>query len=178
VRTPPRLATTLLERFGFAALLGDLVEEYQRGNRSPWWFWRQTLAALREGGEMNKRLSMILLAEWLLIAPAIVFLGSAAVRSMGGRGVGFRVAQSIVAWTAPHVSRADAAMVFLAMPLAVLILGSVTWMQRWRRNEAFRADVLTALGVLRRNLAMGLLTAATCIGGGILGAVVVHMITD
>jgi preprotein translocase subunit SecY len=44
---PPRLATWLLTRVGRKneALVGDLVEEYQRG-RSAAWYWRQALTAI------------------------------------------------------------------------------------------------------------------------------------
>jgi hypothetical protein len=49
LRTPPRVATWLLKRFGPEyqrdSLLGDLFEEYQRG-RSRAWYWRQAGAAL------------------------------------------------------------------------------------------------------------------------------------
>jgi hypothetical protein len=48
-RTPPRLATWLLQHLGPTyrreSLLGDLLEEYQL-DRSPIWYWRQTGAAL------------------------------------------------------------------------------------------------------------------------------------
>jgi hypothetical protein len=43
---PPPLATWLLQRFGAKeALVGDLIERYQRG-RSIGWYWRQVLPAI------------------------------------------------------------------------------------------------------------------------------------
>ena len=44
-RKPPTLAAWLLDRLGYtrqnAALAGDLLEEFQAG-RSSAWYWRQT----------------------------------------------------------------------------------------------------------------------------------------
>jgi hypothetical protein len=45
---------------------------------------------------------------------------------MGGSGLGFQLSQRLMDWTAVHVSGTDAAIVFLAMPLAVLMVGGVT----------------------------------------------------
>lgn len=55
---PPKLATWLLDRLGFAtqnpALVGDLLEEF-RGGRSRGWYWRQTLTAIAAGVRCNVR---------------------------------------------------------------------------------------------------------------------------
>lgn len=57
-RRPPRLATWLLDRFGFARnnppLTGDLLEEFENG-RSSAWYWRQTLVAISIGSVRNVR---------------------------------------------------------------------------------------------------------------------------
>jgi hypothetical protein len=49
---PPRLATWLLKRLGSGpkreSLIGDLIEQYQRG-RSGLWYWRQVLRAILTG---------------------------------------------------------------------------------------------------------------------------------
>jgi hypothetical protein len=59
MRNPPRLATWLLNRCGFARqnppLTGDLLEEFRNG-RSSAWLWRQTLVAILTGMIQNARL--------------------------------------------------------------------------------------------------------------------------
>ncbi len=97
---------------------------------------------------------------------------------MGGSGLGFQLSQRLMDWTAVHVSRTDAAIIFLAMPLAVLMLGGVTLTGRWRRDAALRADVASAIHVIRRNAIVAMVTTATCLGAGIFVAVVIHIFTD
>jgi hypothetical protein len=58
IQRPPRLATWLLERLGStiveAALVGDLFEAYQT-RRSPFWYWRQVVAAIGVGAYRDAR---------------------------------------------------------------------------------------------------------------------------
>jgi len=76
-RTPPRVATWLLKRFGPGyrrdSLLGDLFEEYQRG-RSRAWYWRQTGAALLPQVALGMALRV-------LIEIAVIFGGIALAES-------------------------------------------------------------------------------------------------
>ena len=127
---------------------------------------------------MDRRISAVALLEWLLVLPATLLLGVAAVRSMVGRGLGFQLSEGLLRWTAEHVSRTDAALIFLAMPLAVLMVGGVTLIGRWRCDAALRADVASAIQVIRRNAIVAMVTTATCLGAGIFVAVVIHIITD
>src|SRR4051812_9898240 len=72
---PPRLATWLLQRLGIGAhndaLLGDLVERYQRHDANPSWYWRQVVLAIATGhadaifkligGHMRRTVAVLLL---------------------------------------------------------------------------------------------------------------------
>jgi hypothetical protein len=127
---------------------------------------------------MDRRISAVAPLEWLLVLPATVFLGVAAVRSMAGRGLGFQLSEGLLRWTAEHMSRAGAAVIFLAMPVAVLTVGAVTLIGRWRRDAPLRADVASAIQMIRRNAIVAMVTTATCLGAGIFVAVVIHIITD
>jgi len=128
---------------------------------------------------MDKRLSIIALTEWVLVLPAVIVLGAAMVRLMGGRGFVFRVAQSFFDWSAANLHRPiDAIVMFLALPLIVLLLGGGTLIARWRSDSALRSDVMAAANIARRNAVIGLLMGATCVGAVIFGAAMLHMITD
>jgi hypothetical protein len=128
---------------------------------------------------MDKRLSIITVTEWVLMLPAALVLSAAMVRLMGGRGIVFRVAQSFFDWSAANLHRPiDSAVMFLAMPLIVLILGAGTLIARWRTDSTLRSDVTVAASIMRRNAIIGLLMGATCVGAAIFGVAVLHVITD
>ena len=78
IRVPPRLATWLLLSLGsgpFAdALVGDLIEEYQRG-RSGYWYWRQVAMALFWARTRFLRLTAWSVADRLVAAFALIALG-------------------------------------------------------------------------------------------------------
>ena len=76
---------------------------------------------------MNRRLSIIALTEWVLVMPAALILIAAPVRSMGGRGLAFRIAQFLYGWiTASFHRPVDAAVMFVLLPLACLSMGAAT----------------------------------------------------
>jgi hypothetical protein len=47
-----------------------------------------------------------------------------------------------------------------------------------RRDAALRADVASAIQVIRRNAIVAMVTTATCLGAGIFVTVVIHIIID
>jgi hypothetical protein len=117
--------------------------------------------------------------EWLMVLPATVFLAAAAFRGL--QPVQYepaRTCAAIVAWTATHVSRSGATVLFLGMPGLVVLGGCGTLLRVWRKDEALRQDSAMTFGILRRHFAVGLLTAAVLLAGAILAVVVVHNITD
>ena len=125
------------------------------------------------------RLPIVAICDWLLVLPATVFLGTAALRMLQPRQYEpARTSWIIFEWTATHVSRLGAAILFIGMPGVVVAAGFATLLRNWRQDPALRHDVGMALAMVRRHLAMGLLTAAALLAGTILIAVAVHAITD
>lgn len=68
-RRPPVVATWLLQTFGSDPrndqIVGDLIEQYSRG-RSPFWYWRQAMAAIVTGFFDQIR------ANWLVTLGALL----------------------------------------------------------------------------------------------------------
>ncbi len=133
----------------------------------------------------DKRLSglfplpVVTIFEWLMVLPASVFLSAATFRGL--QPVQYepvRTCAALVEWTVKHVSRFGASIVFLGMPGAVALGGGGTLLRNWRKDAALRQDFAMTFAILRRNLAVGLLTAAVLLASAILAAVAVHNITD
>ena len=125
------------------------------------------------------RLPIVAICEWLLVLPATVFLATAALRMLQPRQYEpARTSWIIFEWTATHVSRLGAAILFIAMPGVVVVAGFATLLRNWRQDPALRHDVAMTLAIVRRHLVIGLLTAAVLLAGTILTAVAVHAITD
>ncbi len=126
----------------------------------------------------TQRQYIVAAGEWLLVLPATVLLGGAALRTMGGRGLVFRTGELIFEWSTTHVSRFGAAILFLGLPAAVVAMGGVIVSRIWREDQVLRQDAMATLAILRRHLAAGLVTVATLLAGAILTAAVAHVITD
>ena len=123
-------------------------------------------------------LSIVAVGEWLIVLPPAVLVAAAALRSLGGRGLPARTGWVISEWVASHVSRLGAGLVFIGMPAVVVLMGGATLLRVWRGNQELRQDAIAGLAILRRQLAIGLLTIATLLAGAILAAVGAHVITD
>jgi hypothetical protein len=125
------------------------------------------------------RLPVVAIFEWLMVLPATVFLGAGALRMLQPRQ--YEPARSswiIFEWTATHISRFGAAMLFAGMPGVVVIAGCATLLGNWRQDPALRQDAAITLDIVRRQLASGLLTAAVLLAGAILLVAGVHLVTD
>ncbi len=87
--------------------------------------------------------------ELLLVFPAVLFMTSLVARSIQPRQYEpAHTAQRIVDWYAssPHVGLW---ILLIALPLAVLVIGSATLLREWRRNQALRTATLEAIGIIR-----------------------------
>jgi hypothetical protein len=81
------------------------------------------------------RVPLIALSGWMLVLPAIVFLSAVALRLAGGRGLLARTAWVVFEWTASHVTRLGAALLFVGLPGLVVILGGITLVHIWRAGS-------------------------------------------
>ena len=125
------------------------------------------------------KLFALAISEWLLVLPATLLLAAAALRQLQpAQHEPARTISMIFSWIGPRISHFDAALLFLALPGVAAVVGFVTLLRLWRRNETLRQDVTTALASFRRHLPLAILGMGTLLAGAILVAVVIHMITD
>jgi hypothetical protein len=125
------------------------------------------------------RLPTVAACEWLMVLPATVLLAAAVLRMLQPRDYEpARTSWILLEWTATHVSRLGAAILFLGLPSIVFITGFAALLRKWRQDQALRHDAAMMFDFLRRHLAFGLLTAAVLLAGTILTAVAAHVFTD
>lgn len=125
------------------------------------------------------RLPVIATGQWLMVLPAAVFLTAAALRLLQPRQFEpARTSWIIFQWTSAHISRLGAATLFIGMPGLVVIVGCAKLLQRWREDQALRHDAILGLTIVRRHLAIGLLTAATLLATATLTLALAHLVTD
>jgi hypothetical protein len=84
----------------------------------------------------------------------------------------------IFEWTGAHLTRTDAAVMFLILPAIAFVIGSRVLLRSWREDELLRRDVVALLNGVWRNIHAIILATATLAGAAILMAAVVHVITD
>lgn len=125
------------------------------------------------------KLFALAVSEWLLVLPAILLLGAAALRQLQpAESEPARAISIIFSLIGPRISHFDAALLFLGLPGIAAISGCVAILVAWRKSETLRQDTATMLASFRRNLAVAILGTGTLLAAAILAAVVVHIITD
>ena len=124
------------------------------------------------------RMTLTAIAEMALATPAVLLLTAAALRTIGGRGLPARAAADIMTSVEPYLTLVSAALLFIALPLAALIMGSVAVVRAWHQDALLRQEALAVIALLRRRLAVVLVAVATLVGGLIVVAAVAHVITD
>ena len=116
--------------------------------------------------------------ELLLVFPAVLFMTSLVVRSIQPQQFEpAHTAQRIVDWYASS-THVGLWLLLIALPLAVLIIGSATLLRQWRRNEAFRTATLQTIAIIRAHASALLIAGTTATAGGILAIVALHMMSD
>jgi hypothetical protein len=127
---------------------------------------------------MNAIKRTIAATELLLISPAALFMTALFVRNLAPKENDLaRTAQAFVMLYAarPHIGLW---LLLIALPLAVLVIGCGTLLQRWSAEAEFRQAARQTLAAIRAHFAMLLIAAATVLSGGILAAVALHVMTD
>ena len=127
-------------------------------------------------GTGRSNLLLPALAGWLLVLPATFFLAAAALRLLQPRQFQpARACWAVFEWVAAHFTHLDAAIVFLALPIAALLAGGVALLREWGGNAALRQDAAAAFALVRRRYGTLCLVAALLTAGGVLTFVVDHL---
>jgi hypothetical protein len=125
------------------------------------------------------RLPIVAVGEWLMVLPATVFLGAAALRVLQPRQYEpARTSWIIVEWTTTHISRLGAGTLFIGLPGLVTIVGCATLLRTWREDSALRHDVADTLAIFRRQRTIIPAMAAMLVAAVILVFAVLHVVTD
>ena len=127
---------------------------------------------------MKTILRSVAALELLFVFPAVLFMTALFARSIQPlQYEPAHTAQRIVDWYAarPHIGLW---ILLIALPLAVVVIGSATLMREWHRNQELRVATLRAIGIIRSQASSILIAGATAMAGGILAIVVVHVLTD
>lgn len=119
--------------------------------------------------------SALAATELLLVFPAVLFMTALFVRNLQPQQYEpARSAQRIVDWYAarPHVGLW---VLLIALPLAVLLIGTVTLKQAWATDADLRQSAEQLTGMLRAQWATALVTLATLVAMCILAIVALHL---
>lgn len=125
----------------------------------------------------KRRLGPTAATASLLVLPAAALIALAILRLL--QPVQFepaRTATVLFDWFGQWMSPPLAAVLFLLLPLIALTMGMAMLARHWRATPSLRADALTAVVVVRRNLAAIVLAVTTVAAAGILAASLWHMI--
>ena len=127
---------------------------------------------------MKTILRAIATLELLFVFPAVLFMTALFARNIQPlQYEPAHTAQRIVDWYAARL-HLGLWVLLIALPLAVVIIGSATLLREWRRNQEFRIAALRAIGFIRSQASSILIAGATAAAGGILAIVALHVLTD
>jgi len=122
--------------------------------------------------------SSLAAAELLLIFPAVLFMTALFVRNIQPQQYEpAHTAQQIVMWYAAR-PRVGLWILLIALPLTVLVTGSISVLRRWLDDAELRQAARGTLATLAAHLSTVLISAATITAGGALAIVAVHVLTD
>src|SRR5215469_8376177 len=94
--------------------------------------WRCTM----NRSASSSKLFALAVSEWLLVLPAALLLGGAALRQFQPpRNEPARTLSALLGWVVPRISHAGAAVLFLGLPAIAAIAGCVALLMAWRKSE-------------------------------------------
>ena len=117
-------------------------------------------------------------AEVLLVFPAALFMAALFVREL--QPVQYEpahTAQQILDWYAARV-HLGLWVLLIALPLTVLVTGSVALVRAWKLSAELRQATRQTLAAARTHLATLFVAAATLAAFGFLAIVALHLISD
>lgn len=127
---------------------------------------------------MKTILRSIAALELLFVFPAALFMTALFARNIQPlQYEPAHTAQRIVDYYAasPHIGLW---VLLIALPLAVVVIGSATLIREWRRNQELRVETLKVIGFIRSHAPSILIAGASATAAGILAIVALHVLTD
>ena len=95
------------------------------------------------------RWALLAIGEWLLVLPAALLLAAGALRSLQPpQHEPARTSWIIFEWTAAHVSRLGAALLFLGLPGIVAIVGCAALLRIWSTDQVLRQDAQPTMATM------------------------------
>jgi len=123
---------------------------------------------------MNATKRAVIVAQFLLIFPSVLFMGALVVRALQPlQNEPAHTAQQIVMWYA--VRMWTLWLLLIALPFAVLVTGCVTLARNWRDDMKLSQATQQMLAAIHADRAMLFVAATTLTAGAILAIVVLHM---
>jgi hypothetical protein len=127
---------------------------------------------------MKTILRSVAALELLFVFPAVLFMTALFARNIQPlQYEPAHTAQRIVDWYAarPHIGLWA---LLIALPLAVISIGSATLVSEWHRSRELREATIKTVRFIRSQAPSVLIAVATVTAGGILAIVALHVLTD
>lgn len=127
---------------------------------------------------MKTILRSVAALELLFVFPAVLFMTALFARNIQPlQYEPAHTAQRIVDCYAasPHIGLW---VLLIALPLAVVVIGSATLIREWHRNQELRVATLKVIGFIRSQAPSILIAGASAMALGILAIVALHVLTD
>ena len=127
---------------------------------------------------MKTILRSVAALELLFVFPAVLFMTALFARNIQPlQYEPAHTAQRIVDWYAasPHIGLW---VLLIALPLAVVGIGTTTLIREWHHNQELRVATLKVIGFIRSQASSILIAGASAMALGILAIVALHVLTD